>query len=500
MSATRPYTLDLQEKLHQAILDATCKLSELSHERRMLQEIQVIVPVCFNEQALAESGEPVRGMEPSPKRRRLEEEPASSLAEPAASQLSQALFEEPASQAQAFGGVEPVPSAAHLMSESERAQKLEEIQKEERRYMERVEKYEAKKKELQAELNELVVEENKETRALALVCAQARNSWCSARILRIYKEEIRPDAPSKDVEELPVFMTSASDYENLRGAGSCISRPSTFTTLEQTGVPALQRHIIKLGFCTQLQHVKAVGDRIHGLVCQVNSYLQDRGTQSPQSRQRIYAVFVEEQKKLQTHLQQLVETTRIELVKLLSEKMGQDLQSGVNSAIDKAVPCVEKFSKLHWSTYSAILRREGGPYKSGKGEMYDINQSLSNPLLEAISKTWEVTFSTKLPGFLEQVQAKANALLQETHEALARQLLELHVDPRRVNQAQSPELARGHFHALQMLRHDVLQEANNEQQDLSRDVVPGVQAGMNKAYTKATGERGQGCTQRKKPS
>ena len=51
---------------------------------------------------------------------------------------------------------------------------------------------------------------------------------------------------------------------------------------------------------------------------------------------------------------------------------------------------------LHYSTYRATVRRNGGPFTSGAHGLVDMNEALAKPVFDSIMASWDSVMNRKL--------------------------------------------------------------------------------------------------------
>ena len=149
---------------------------------------------------------------------------------------------------------------------------------------------------------------------------------------------------------------------------------------------------------------------------------------------------------------------------------------------------------LHWSTYKAVVRRNGS-YTNASGPIL-FNEQLIEPIFKHIATGWEKSFTRQSPGVLQSLVTSVDQLVHTFHDDVEKRALR-----------NDGSVAR-----FMMLKHGLLtyremiadatnrtkKDISEKQKDINQGFVPVVADLMNPVYDYCTEERGAGSFKRMK--
>ena len=109
--------------------------------------------------------------------------------------------------------------------------------------------------------------------------------------------------------------------------------------------------------------------------------------------------------RLEASFECFVDETMDSIKNVLIENVYQHYPASVEAAHDYAGLCVAKWGGqkteggLHYMTYKAICRREGGPFSTSGGS-HDFNAQLAEPIERFMANRWETCFHRRMPKVL----------------------------------------------------------------------------------------------------
>ncbi|PWY95777.1 hypothetical protein BO94DRAFT_562395 [Aspergillus sclerotioniger CBS 115572] len=286
------------------------------------------------------------------------------------------------------------------------------------------------------ELRQLEEEKKEMEHGILRSCIEARNKFSKTQIKRDFALEVQSmdqeaedddteaqaRAPSQDYEELeknlPVFCVSTRAYQGLRGRPDMVKVVGGFSQLEETEIPLLQRHCLKL---TE----KAREGSSRRFLTQLNQLLQSMllwssvssasGKASEQKVKELEADFENVVEVLAEAMKTIENQSKSAIREIFQDNILNKLGRASRSAISGFPEAVSHWNApggaggFRYNTYKAICRRRGVFH----GLMQDWNRDLARPMLEKIGPGWKKTFAELLP----QVNI---SLIKELEAALVR--------------------------------------------------------------------------------
>ncbi|OJJ70533.1 hypothetical protein ASPBRDRAFT_56321 [Aspergillus brasiliensis CBS 101740] len=287
------------------------------------------------------------------------------------------------------------------------------------------------------ELKELEDGKKQMEHAVLNSCIEARNNYSKQQIKRDFALEVQcldqefedddtgtpAQAAVCDYDELernlPVFCVSTRAYQGLRGRTDMAKIVAGFSKLEETEIPLLQRHCVRL---TE----KAREGSSRRFLTQLNQVLQSMKLWSlvsagagDASEQKIREI----EDNFERVLDGLTEATGVHRShfnrvarELFQENIFKRLSRASQYAITQFPESVSRWNApgssggLRWNTYKAICRRRGVFHET------DWNQDVARPMLDKIAPSWKRTFTEHLPHCFLTLKENLEALLSQFHK------------------------------------------------------------------------------------
>lgn len=152
---------------------------------------------------------------------------------------------------------------------------------------------------------------------------------------------------------------------------------------------------------------------------------------------------------------------------------------------------------LYWSTYNAVVRRDG-VYTSGTAGAVDFNQELCDPMEREFSTEWQSVLDSTIRRLVADAEKSITLLSTETGQRFAQTLRGNGLDAARLtsmlNTANRSAITalKGHFAQMSGT-------ATNAQRELSRELLPQIKERMKSTYEAVLGvPRGSGTFDRMK--
>ncbi|KAL8689796.1 MAG: hypothetical protein Q9218_004614 [Villophora microphyllina] len=228
---------------------------------------------------------------------------------------------------------------------------------------------------------------------------------------------------------LPVFCVSASAYQKLQGRLRNDAAIAGFQNLDQTQVPTLRQHCIKLAEGPRVATYRKFLNRLHQFIFSLAVGLSRDSVVPNNTRMRRPT----EVSHLQRDMERLVldVTDKVQdcgekIEKVISNNILNRHGAASASAANQAVSTIGQWAQpiekggYHYSVYKAICRRNGAyENKSGKHDWNDalFVQPLSKPILRGFAPNWEHVFMDRIPEELDSLYHIMERLLNDFHEA-----------------------------------------------------------------------------------
>ncbi|OJZ83876.1 hypothetical protein ASPFODRAFT_62985 [Aspergillus luchuensis CBS 106.47] len=285
------------------------------------------------------------------------------------------------------------------------------------------------------ELKELEDGKEKMEHSVIKSCIEARNRFSKQQIKRDFALEVQSldqeleddtenpiQAAGCDYDELernlPVFCVSTRAYQGLRGRADMAKLVGGFSELEETEIPLLQRHCVRLTekareessrrFLTQLNQVL----QSMKLWCLVSTATSDASEQKIKEIEADFeSVFGGLTEAAEAHMNHFDSVARETVQVSIFNKLNRASQH----AVVQFPEAVSRWNApgssggLRWNTYKAICRRRGVYHK------IDWNQDLARPMLDKIASSWKRTFTELLPHCLHHLKENLEAVVSQFH-------------------------------------------------------------------------------------
>lgn len=350
-------------------------------------------------------------------------------------------------------------------------------------------------------------------------CIAARNDYVKETIRRGYvngikdldrelaaeaDENFRPGDDLRDYDKLarefPVFCVSSRGYQKMKGRLRNDKLASAFRSVEETEIPMLQKHCVKL---TEAGRIANSHNFLNSLVQLLNSLAlwasggnvlnglteDQKATQERQLRSGM--------DRLKGNLDKTIRDTADELRKELAESIFSRCSIAVQSAAKAALETIHHWAKrinkedrsqggFWWSTYQAACRREG--VYSFQKQPINWNDALADPMLRKIVPGWEKMFTRRLPSIMTSYPRRLSDVLSASHQEIDREARTLRVNEDGIKMLQRQVecydcVFKEHAKA-------VGKSLDLAQKDISREFVPIIQNVMRPAYVICGDERG----------
>ncbi|RAH55047.1 hypothetical protein BO85DRAFT_490699 [Aspergillus piperis CBS 112811] len=268
------------------------------------------------------------------------------------------------------------------------------------------------------ELKELEDGKEKMEHSVIKSCIEARNRFSKQQI----KRDFALEAAGCDYDELernlPVFCVSTRAYQGLRGRADMAKLVGGFSELEETEIPLLQRHCVRLTekareessrrFLTQLNQVL----QSMKLWCLVSTATSDASEQKIKEIEADFeSVFGGLTEAAEAHMNHFDSVAR----ETVQVSIFNKLNRASRHAVVQFPEAVSRWNApgnsggLRWNTYKAICRRRGVYHK------IDWNQDLARPMLDKIASSWKRTFTELLPHCLHHLKENLEAVVSQFH-------------------------------------------------------------------------------------
>ncbi|KAF2443457.1 hypothetical protein P171DRAFT_495215 [Karstenula rhodostoma CBS 690.94] len=365
------------------------------------------------------------------------------------------------------------------------------------------------------ELKSKIADANAKKLAL---CIQGRNMYSKTAIQKDFaagikeldqeaaveadEEAFNPDQDLRDYDEvansLPVFCVSSRAYQKMCGRLKKDEAVPGFQTPEETQVPQLKTHCIKLTQGGRIRACRAFLNSFCSTLTPLFLWASNDGTgpQMTDAKKQEQANYLAKRLVgLHKGLEEAVEVCLGSMTKQLQQqvfaRMGQLMRQAIPSAptIAQSWGRPKEAGGLHWSTYKAVVRR-GGVYQSVSAGHRDLNAELLDPIIRQLATRWERAFQQRLPQAFEAYTKNSGDVLHAFHariEDRARQ--------NGVGLAHMAMLKGSIFNYEQMFQNlnDQLKIRLTEaQRDANREFVPTLANFMMTVYDRCANEYGTG--------
>lgn len=356
------------------------------------------------------------------------------------------------------------------------------------------------------------------------ICIQGRNGYSKTAIQKDFAAGIKeldqeaaveadeegfdPDQEIRDYDQvadsLPVFCVSSRAYQKMCGRLIKDEAVPGFQTQEETEVPQLKSHCMKLTQGGRIRDSRAFLNSFCSILTTIFLWASDDGTgpQMTDAKKQEQAHYLGKRlADLRKGLEKAVEVCLGSMTRQLQEqvfaRMGLLMRQAISSAPTTAQSWghTKEAGGLHYMTYKALVRR-GGVYQSATAGHRDLNEELLDPIVQQLATRWENAFQQRLPRAFEAYTKNSGDVLHAFHariEDRARQ--------NGIGLAHLAMLEGSIFNYEQMFQdlNDQLKIRLTEaQRDANREFVPTLANFMMTVYDKCATESGAGSFARMK--
>lgn len=281
------------------------------------------------------------------------------------------------------------------------------------------------------------------------IAIAARNKWSTARIRNDYAAGIReldqdcaeeadgdnfdPSASNRDyrhvADSLPVFCISSRAYQALNGRFDEMDAQNMgYNTLAETGIPQLIAHCIKMTELNRIARNRSFMGEVTNLLLSLSLWSSgDNASRklSAEQRGKERRLLKCDLKVLRSRLGKAVDVAVRDIREAQADNIEKSFAKAQRLASRVAGKAADKWGAsvrdggVHWGTYRAIIRRNGGPYESRAGSSYDFNKDLSALYEKFIASGWEHCFQYAIPKKLQNLGASQGEALDKFHQQVA---------------------------------------------------------------------------------
>lgn len=323
-------------------------------------------------------------------------------------------------------------------------------------------------------------------------------------------EEFNPDDDTKDydkvAEDFPVFCVSARGYQSLKGRMPKDKAVSSFGSIEETGIPMLQKHCITTTEAVQVathhRFLVNLSQLLNSLIMWASS--DSLGTEMTEEQKAIQERNLAANLEiLNDHFHKIVKNTADEMRQELSDSIFSRFDVAVSRAVREATITSEHWARpinkeerekggYWWSTYRALCVRDG--VHTFQKQVHNWNEALAAPMMKQVIPGWERMFFRRMPTILNSFAQSAFSTLADRHRLIDHEAHQLAIDKRGLRLLQS-QIA-GYDSVLKSHAKSVRQEIDSAQKDISRQFVPSIQTALRPAYAACANDHGDNMFKR----
>ncbi|RPA73485.1 hypothetical protein BJ508DRAFT_334018 [Ascobolus immersus RN42] len=334
-------------------------------------------------------------------------------------------------------------------------------------------------------------------KARRVFCIQTRSKFVKGHLKDVFAERLREfeerksgkegsDQPALDYDEVrrkfPVFCVSAYAFQKFAGKFRMDHDDNPFFNIEQTELPSLQDHCRRATFkhrrASAVQYLTSLEQFLISLSLWTSC--QARALVSGAELQQVFATIAGNLKDLEKALASSARTVSLKMVELAKVSIIDRLPMAADVAKQEAEERARQiYSNVHWQTLRAICRKNGVHCSYGQANPYNLNQRLSEPIVQIITVPWGTFFSMEIHQSFDEFK-NAEEILSNSIAAIASQFLKLGL-------GQQHRHAFGQYidslaAAIRDRAAQVLQTCQEKQKDLSRSFEKLVKKEMKPTY------------------
>lgn len=370
---------------------------------------------------------------------------------------------------------------------------------------------------LNEQLNNLEAHESQIDNEEDALCIKGRNAWSRHHIQEDFAEGIKeldqenaaeqdpdnfdPEQDIRDYDEvarsLPVFCVSSRAYQKLSDRLQKDSSVCGFTSTDQTEMPQLQAHCLKLTEKGRLAGARRFLNSVHQLLTSLALWASDDGTEhlaTVQQRHALKTFLNMNLAKLQKALRTAVGQTMEDFIDMLNRQLVDsafDLagQTAAESAMETASGWGAPLETggLFWATYKATVRRNG--VFNGASGSRNFNTELTDPLYKELATPWERAFHRRVPVVFNCFPKVTNAALAGFHKVIENKCKEQSLGLSRV--ARLRDSLTVFENLFTELASSTIININEAQREVNREFTPSILSAMTPAYTYCSNEGGK---------
>ncbi|KAI9653730.1 MAG: hypothetical protein M1821_006924 [Bathelium mastoideum] len=378
-------------------------------------------------------------------------------------------------------------------------------------------------------VKELVKEKRKHDSDLRAACIAARNRSSKSAVQRDFASGIKeldqvnaeeedpenwdPEGPDirdydKVAQSLPVYCISSRAYQKLSGRLKRDSELPGFTDIDETEVPQLRAHCIKLTEASRIEGCRTTLNSLSQLLNSLRLWSSNAGDGieiSYADRQAEGKILDRRLQSLYAALFQCADDCIGRVKNLMEENIFGRFDMAIETAVRHAVPTAERWGQKPdpdnpqaggyvWSTYKAVCRRSGVfQNKTGK---HDWNDELANPMMKALMSGWEKAFQQRLPHTLNEFVKAAYKIILNFHAQTVEQLRKSSRGQAAIGTLTQQLQSYGtSFHSV---ANQLISAISEQQKDVNRQFIPMITSALESAYECCVQESGKGSFGRMK--
>ena len=299
-----------------------------------------------------------------------------------------------------------------------------------------------------------------------------------------------------------VYTVSAREY--MRLANIAKNNPGGMTTVDQTEVPALHKHMdricasygISLRAGTHLKQLALIAEEIRSAIKAEYTRVAQQVNMSEQKREEAKRAASAARNFLREQLEKAQEEYQTRLKEdqeTLLLKLDQGIKRG-ESQLDRVL---RGWSDFHWATLHATVRRDGR-FASSTGKK-DLPADLANPILNTISVAWAEYFGDKLGTTIDKASVGLRKIAQEFAAHLVNIVQKVGGDAGEYAN-NLKQLVKSSEKVLDEIVSQSEQGAREyieeQQRTLYERILKQIEANMRTSFRRAAGESGYGMKQR----
>ncbi|KAF2121280.1 hypothetical protein BDV96DRAFT_640676 [Lophiotrema nucula] len=322
------------------------------------------------------------------------------------------------------------------------------------------------------------------------------------------EDNFDPDKELRDYDQvanaLPVFCVSSRAYQKMCGRMQKDEDVPGFSTPKETEIPQLQAHCKKL---TESGRIQTSRTFLIALQQHLNTFYlwaSNDGTglkltdlEKRREVDHLESRLRELEKGLEKAVESCINTIKNDIASQIFNQYPKLIEEAIAAAPDTAQRwgAPKPDGGLVWSTYKAVVRRDG-VYQSSTAGLRDFNADLTEPITKRLATGWEKTFQHKLPKAFEGYTKTSSMILRTFHEKIEERAR--HNGMNLANMQLLANNATAHERLFDELRRQLMEVVTELQRDANREFTPTIVAIMHTVYEMCACECGQGSFARMK--